>query len=202
MDPYQVTRDFEKTVADWAGATYGVAVESCTAALFLSLKRRGVGKDDYIRIPKSTYPSVPCSIIHAGAHVSWSDELWEGAYELGETKVIDSALRFKKDMYMPGTFYCLSFHLKKHLPIGRGGMILTDDKEAYEWFRRARFDGRGEMALNDDNFTMLGWNMYMTPEQSSRGLQLFQLVKNKENPDMDRVAQGFPDLSKYPIYTQ
>ena len=33
---------------------------------------------------------------------------------------------------MPGTHMVLSFQFQKHLKIGRGGMILTDNKEAYE----------------------------------------------------------------------
>ena len=38
MNPYQAVKDFEQTIAEYAGAKYGVAVESCTAALFLALK--------------------------------------------------------------------------------------------------------------------------------------------------------------------
>ena len=203
-DPYQVTRDFESEVSEWAGARYGVAVESGTAALFLSLQYRKfihLGKLGTITIPSRTYPSVPCSVIHAGGKVKWSKKPWEGIYRLEPHDIVDSALRFHKGMYDHG-LWCLSFHVKKHLPIGRGGMILTDDMNAAEWLRRARFDGRGEMPLRSDWFMMLGWNMYMTPEQAARGLQLFSIVKDKENQDLDVEAQGYPDLSQFPVYTK
>ena len=45
-------------------------------------------------------------------------------------------------MYVPGTFACLSFDIRKHLGIGRGGMILTDDPWAARRFRLARFHRR------------------------------------------------------------
>ena len=38
---------------------------------------------------------------------------------------------WKENSYIPGTFMCLSFQFQKHLSLGRGGMILLDDKEAY-----------------------------------------------------------------------
>ena len=37
MNPHQVTKDFEEAVAQYTGAPYCVAVNSCTNALFLSL---------------------------------------------------------------------------------------------------------------------------------------------------------------------
>lgn len=195
-NPYQIVNEFEKIIADWAGSKYGVAVESGTAALFLSCKYKDVKE---VTIPKYTYPSVPCSIINAGGKVRFSDEDWKGMYELKPYKIYDSALRFKPNMYKGG-LHCLSFHMKKHLPIGRGGMILTDDKEAYEWLKRARFDGRRECRLEEDDYTMLGWNMYLTPEQASRGIMLFSTINQKGLEDLEVNKQGYPNLSSYEIY--
>jgi len=195
---YKVVDDFEKAVAEWCGSKYAVAMESGTAAIFLSLLHVGI-KDDYVYIPKRTYPSVPCSIIHAGGKVMFRDEDWQGSYEIGDTGVIDSALRFEKGMYQGG-LVCLSFHAKKLLPIGRGGMVLTDDYEAYKWLRKARFDGRDEVPLGDDELTMLGWNMYLSPELAARGLMLFDVYKNHPRPPLKREAQGYPDLSKFKVY--
>ncbi len=197
---YKVVDDFEKTIADWCGSKYAVAVESCTAALFLTLMYVGV-KDEEVEIPCFTYPSVPCQIIHAGGKVKFVEKNWTKEYQLGDTGIWDSALRFDKGMYQSG-FTCLSFHSKKLLPIGRGGMILTDDYEAYKWLKKARFDGRDEVALGDDELTMLGWNMYMMPEQASRGLMLFDVYKNNPKPPLDVESQGYPNLSLFPIYTK
>jgi dTDP-4-amino-4,6-dideoxygalactose transaminase len=197
-NPYQCVDEFEKQIAEWAGSKYAVAVESGTAAIFLCCVYRNVkGKD--VEIPKFTYPSVPCSIIHAGGKVKFSDEEWEGLYELKPFEIYDGALRFQAGMYKGG-FHCLSFHTKKLLPIGRGGMILTDSLYAYEWFKRARFDGRREVPLQEDTFDMLGWNMYMTPEQALRGIQLFSTIEQKGLADLDSKEQGYPDLSKCKIY--
>jgi dTDP-4-amino-4,6-dideoxygalactose transaminase len=200
---YKPVSDFEQTIADWCGSKYAVAVESGTAAIFLSLMyyrhMSGVKPGDTIDIPCFTYPSVPCSIIHAGFKPRFVQEDWEGAYQLGYTGIWDSALRFEKGMY-DGGLVCLSFHAKKLLPIGRGGMILTDDYEAYKWLKKARFDGRDEVPLGDDELTQLGWNMYMTPEQASRGLMLFDVYKNHPKLPLKVSDQGYPDLSKFKIY--
>jgi dTDP-4-amino-4,6-dideoxygalactose transaminase len=199
MNPYKVVSNFEETIAEYCDSKYGVAVESGTAALFLSLVYKKLNGAP-VFIPKYTYPSVPASIIHAGGIVKFTKTDWQGEYELSPLGIWDSALRFKKGMYHGG-LQCLSFHIKKHLPIGRGGMILTDDEKAYKWLKLARFDGREEEPLEDmKNPTVLGFNVYMTPEQAIRGLMLFQTIKNKDLPDLDSKVQGYPNLEKFSIY--
>lgn len=200
FNPYLVVSNFEERIAEWAGSKYAVAVESGTAAIFLSLQytKSKIGLS-YVTIPKLTYPSVPCSIIHAGAKVQWTNETWSGVYELKPYGIIDGALRFKKGMYQGG-LHCLSFHIKKHLPIGRGGMILTNDLDAYNWLKKARFDGRDPVPLSEDSFTMLGYNMYMTPSDAARGIQLFEVVRDRVFEDLKVEDQKYPDLSKFKIY--
>lgn len=203
MNPYSIVSDFEKVIAEYVGSRYAVSTESCTSALFLSLIYYKTFNDRLgeVEIPCKTYPGVPCSIIHAGGKVKFVDKPWNGEYQLGNLDIWDAALRLRKGMYHGG-FQCLSFHIKKLLPIGRGGMILTDSEHAYEWFKRARFDGRSPVPLLEDNFTMLGWNCYMTPSDAARGVQLFEIIKNTELPDLNVTAQGYPDLSKFEIYTK
>lgn len=199
-NPYSIVYDFEERIALWAGSKWAVAVESGTAAIFLSLMYRKQQKPfEKVFIPKYTYPSVPCSIIHSGAKVMFTDFIWDGLYELQPLDIWDGALRFKKGMFAGG-LHCLSFHVKKQLPIGRGGMILTNDSKARDWLRKARFDGRDPIPLREDDFTMLGWNMYMTPEQAARGIQLFELIRDQDLPDLSVEEQGYPDLSKFDIY--
>jgi dTDP-4-amino-4,6-dideoxygalactose transaminase len=194
--PYMVVADFEATIAEWAGSRHAVAVESCSMALFFCCLWEMVGE---VTIPKRTYPSVPAGIIHAGGSVLFHDRSWQGVYQLEPYEIFDGALRFREGMYKGG-LHCLSFHAKKHLPIGRGGMILTDDDEACDWLKRVRFDGRAEVPLNEDNITMLGWNAYLTPEQASRGLMLFDVIQHKKLEDLSVESQGFPDLSLLKIY--
>lgn len=209
QNPYLIVDELERRIADWCGAKYGVAVESGTSAIFLSIQwRKEQQRTVYqVTIPKNTYPSVPCSIIHAGGKVVFSNNPWEGEYELYPYRIWDSALRLKPGMFkgkelMEG-LQCLSFHIKKKLNVGRGGIVLTDSKEAYEWLKRARFDGRSPVPLQEDNFTQLGWNMYMQPADAARAIQLFEIYKDRgEFEDLSVEAQGYPDLSKYPVYQQ
>lgn len=197
---YQVVKDFEEAIATYTGAPYAVAVESCSAALFLCCKYIDVSKMSCVRMPKFTYPSVPAAVIHAGGRVRFKDFNWqnEGFYLLENTNIIDSAKRLSRGMYTKGYLVCLSFHGKKCLKIGRGGMILTDSEKACDWFKRARFDGRHECSLPGDELVMAGWNMYMTPEQAARGLEQMQWLKDNNICEPDK----YQDLSKYKFFTE
>lgn len=75
-------------------------------------------------------------------------------------------------------------------------MILTNDKNSVSWFQKARYCGRNHKPLCEDSFDILGWNMYMTPEQASRGLVLLSNINNIKQQEVPI----YPDLSKYEIY--
>lgn len=209
---YKITEEFEDQLCRYTGAKHAVTVDNMSNGLFLSLyyEHNVVGriKTDTLIIPNRTYPSVPCEIIHAGLKVGWEKiegNTITGAYNLKGSNVWDSALRFTADMYIPKTHMCISFTGPyKHFKLSKGGAILTDDYEAYLWFKRARFSGRRECAYEDDNFDMLGWNFYMMPELSARGLLLMNQFYNsdgtkKQNKD---ITHAYPDLSKFKIYKQ
>jgi len=202
---YRVTEMFEKTLGTYTGAKYAVAIDNCSNALFLALVYDNV-KGKEIFIPSRTYPAVPCEIIHAGGIVKFipsCTETLKGYYQLVGSQVIDSALSFTCDMYVPRSFMCLSFTGPyKHLKLGKGGAILTDNYKAYLWFKRARFSGRRECSYHDDNFDMLGWNFYMMPEIAARGLVLMQQfydLDGNPKPNED-IELPYPDLSKFSIY--
>jgi dTDP-4-amino-4,6-dideoxygalactose transaminase len=205
---YRITEEFEKVLSDYTGAPYVVTVDNQSNALFLSLYYENI-KGQEITIPSRTYPSVPCEIIHAGGKVKFelvNGKTLKGAYQLKPTKVWDSALRFTYNMYKAGTHMCISFTGPyKHFKLSKGGAILTDDHEAYLWFKRARYSGRRECSYHDDNFDMIGWNFYMMPELAARGLlmmgQFYDNIttKPKDNPDLELP---YPDLSKFKIYKQ
>jgi hypothetical protein len=223
---HKITAEFERALAEYTGAPFAVALDNCSNALFLALKYEGIeGKE--IWIPARTYPSVPCEIIHAGGRVCFGPpcrylggdmdrkpegigpcprnvETLRGAYPLHPTSVWDSALCFTANMYLKGTLMCLSFTGPyKHLKLGKGGAILTDDPDACVWFKRARFSGRRECSYHADQLDMLGWNFYMLPEIAARGLLLMGQFydrdgKPKSNPDLEFP---YPDLSRFPIYS-
>jgi len=207
MNPHDVTKALEEKIADYTGAPYAICVDNASNALFLALMYDNV-KGKLITIPPHTYMSVPCEIIHAGGKVhfdSWlrGDNVLTGAYQLEGSNVVDSSLRFTADMYNPGHYMCCSFTGPyKHLKLGKGGCILTDNKDAYKWFKRSRFSGRNECSYHEDKFDMLGWNFYMNPIIASLGLLLMQQFYNLDGTkkDMPDLALPYPDLSLYPIY--
>ena len=207
---YKITEDFERALSDYTGAPYVVTVDNQSNALFLALYyEKNVIKtlnSEHIEIPNRTYPSVPCEIIHAGLKVKFNivnGNTIKGAYNLYPSKTWDSALSFTADMYKPNTFMCISFTGPyKHFKLSKGGAILTDNFEAYLWFKRARYSGRRECSYHDDHFDMLGWNYYMMPELAARGLLLMNQFYNldgtkKQNSDLELP---YPDLSKFEIY--
>jgi dTDP-4-amino-4,6-dideoxygalactose transaminase len=202
---YKITDQFEQELCRYTGAPYAITLDNMSNALFLGLMYEKV-KDLEITIPARTYPSVPCEIIHAGGKVKFESvtgKTIKGAYQLKPTKVWDSALRFTADMYMPGTHMCVSFTGPyKHFKLSKGGAILTDDHDAYLWFKRSRYSGRRECSYHDDNFDMLGWNFYMMPELAARGLLLMNQFygidgNKKQNEDLELP---YPDLSNFEIY--
>lgn len=219
---HQITADFEAALCKYTGAKYAVAVDNQSNALFLALyyclyvDENWWSWDwdgEHLIIPTNTYPSVPCEILHTHKKVKFDNEyadvqdgFLKGDYRIYPTNVWDSALRFTAGMYVKGQHQCLSFTGPyKHLKLGKGGAILTDNENAYKWFKKARFSGREECSYHDDNFDInpvIGWNFYMMPEIAARGLLLMTQFYNldgtpKSNPDL---ALPYPDLSKFKIY--
>jgi len=209
---HKITEDFERAVGDYTGAPYVIALDNMSNAIFLSLYyEKNIKKSlisDNVDCPSRTYPSVPCEIIHSGLGVNFiksKGETIKGAYQLTPSNVWDSALRFTADMYIPGSYMCLSFTGPyKTLKLSKGGAILTDDYQAMLWFKRARFSGRRECSYHDDYFDMLGWNFYMMPELAARGLlmmsQFYDLKGNKKH--IEDLELPYPDLSKFEIYNK
>ena len=198
-NPYQIVKMFEEEIAEYTGSKYAVSVDSCTNALFLCCQYLKVKK---VTIPSRTYLSVPMSIINAGGNVVFDkrheSNHWTGTYQLKPYPIYDSAKRLTSNMYIKNSYMCLSFHIKKQLPIGKGGMILTDDSEAVDWFKKSRYEGRGEVYYKEDNIETLGWNMYMTPEQAARGLSLMQNYP-EHNTDLEE-KNGYRDLTEFPVF--
>ena len=66
----------------------------------------------------------------------------------------------------------LSFQFQKHLSLGRGGMILTDDKDAKDELKKMSYDGRvPDSPWRDQNISTMGYHYYMTPETAQNGIR-------------------------------
>lgn len=198
-NPYKIVKMFEEEIAEYTGAPYAVSIDSCTNALFLCCKYLEVKE---VTIPSQTYLSVPMSIIQAGGDVIFDKNPktnhWQGLYQLKPYPIYDAAKRLTSNMYINGSFMCLSFHIKKQLGIGKGGMILTDNVEAVEWFTKARYEGRSQKFYKEDDITSIGWNMYMTPQEAAQGLCLMQNYP-EHNIDQGEI-NGYRDLTEFTIF--
>jgi dTDP-4-amino-4,6-dideoxygalactose transaminase len=190
---------FEEEIAHYTGAPHAISIDSCTNALFLICKYLEVKE---VTIPSKTYLSVPQSIIHAGGEVVFDKtpqtNHWKGMYQLKPYPIWDAAKRLTSNMYIPGTYMGLSFHIKKLLPIWKGGMILTDNVEAADWFKKARYEGRSEKYYKEDDITFNGWNMYMTPQQAAQGLAMFQ--NYPEHMSDLGEDNGYRDLTEFTVF--
>ncbi len=178
-DAREVIDIFEKKVAEFAGCRYAITTDCCSHGLFLSLKYiqqlNEFDNSQSIRIPNRTYISVPMQIKHAGFSVDFEEYKWTGVYQLKPTRVWDGATRWTKGMYVGNNaLQVLSFQFKKRIPIGKGGMILTDDYEAYMMLKLMTYDGRDLTLPYDhpEHVKTLGYHMYMTPEDAARGILL------------------------------
>ena len=195
MNAFAVVEHFERAVAAYAGAPFAVAVNTCTSAIFLALKYVQTQVHEAgVRLPARTFVSVPMAAMHAGFKVAFEDVQWNGVYQIKPHPIIDGALRFRKRMY-EGGLHCLSFHARKILNIGEGGMILTDSREAANWLCRARYSGRAAPHYAVKDIEMVGWQAYMTPEKAARGLHLMEYVEDEP----DQVVE-YPDLREVKVF--
>lgn len=69
------TAEFEKKFADYVGAKYAVAVNSCTAALHAALVAHGIGPGDEVITTSLTFCSTVNVIVHCGATPVFADVL-------------------------------------------------------------------------------------------------------------------------------
>lgn len=198
-DPWNVVRRFEYALGEYTGAPYVVTCRSCTDALLMCLmwekKKHGELK---ISIPRHTYVGVAQSVLNAGHRLSIIDEAWTGSYFLSPTTIVDSARRLTSGMYEAGTMTCLSFHSTKHLSLStHGGAVLLDDKDAYEWLKRCRFDGRSEGIKPKQDKFCRGIHSYMLPVTAAEGLMRLELLP-RHNADLPN--SDYADLSLQEIF--
>ena len=193
---FEVVSNFENEVASWFGAKYGVAVDSCTHGIELCMRLNNVKK---LIVPKRTYISIPFLASKLNIPLEWKDENWQDCYYLEKTNIIDAAVLWKEGSYIPHTFMCLSFQFQKHLSLGRGGMILTDNKISAKQLKKMSYDGREPTTpWRDQNISTIGYHYYMTPETAELGLaKLPKAIKEKPKR---WTIEDWPDLTKLDVF--
>jgi dTDP-4-amino-4,6-dideoxygalactose transaminase len=192
---FDKVKEFEEKIASFFGAKHGIAVDSCTHGIELCLRHTNANK---IVVPKRTYISVPFLARKLNISLEWSDEVWENFYYVTD-RVIDAAVLWEENSYIPGTLMSVSFQFKKHLSLGRGGMILTDNHSDAKILKKMSYDGRlPDVPWREQNIDTYGFHYYMTPETAELGIKkLPDAIKN--NPIKWKYTD-WPDITKMDIF--
>jgi len=225
---------FEKSIAEYVGAKYAVAVTSCTTALYLCLKAMGIKQGDKVAVPDFTFPATANVVVELGGIPLLVDVNEECGLDLSELRKVLSAHRDVKAIILVHPFGhalnvelyretiadlglsvpiiedaatalgstcngkfagnmgecgCYSFHPRKLVAIGEGGMIVLNDEEMYEKLRVLRDHGKNR----DGIFVVNSLNFRMSDIQAAIGLvQLNKLEKKIEK--RRRLAEMYHKL--------
>jgi len=195
---FETTSQFENEISEFFGSPHAVAVDCCTHAIELCLRYLNV---KHYTVPKRTYISIPFLAKKLGIKFDWTDDEWQDYYVLGGTNIIDAAVLWRQNSYIPETFMCLSFQYRKHLSLGRGGMILTDDEEAATELRKMSYDGRSaDTPWREQDIETMGYHYYMTPETAQLGLD--KLPAAIAAKPKQWLITDWPDLVKMKIFRE
>tara|TARA_R110001583_G_scaffold73623_8_gene204824 strand:+ start:6408 stop:7019 length:612 start_codon:yes stop_codon:yes gene_type:complete len=193
---FSTVKKFEDEIAQFFGSPYAVAVDCCTHAVELCLRYE---KPTHVSFPTRTYISIPFLGEKLGLYWYWNPAKWKDYYYIGASRIVDAAVLWKKNGYIPETLMCISFQYQKHLSLGRGGMILTDDKEAAEALKKMSYDGRHPDApWREQDISSMGYHYYMTPETAQDGLD--KLEDAKKRKPMEWAWKDWPDLRKMEVF--
>ncbi|MDO8621177.1 MAG: DegT/DnrJ/EryC1/StrS family aminotransferase [Candidatus Levybacteria bacterium] len=168
------TLAFEEEFANYVGTKFAVALNSCTAGLFLSLKALGIGIGDEVIVPSFTFASTVNVVVHSGAIPVFAD-IKKDDFTL-DPKSVERLITKKTKAIMPVHYAgrkafinyelpvvedsahlipkseasknltAYSFYATKNMTTGEGGMITTDDEKLAIWLRKARLHGMSKDA--------------------------------------------------------
>jgi hypothetical protein len=187
---------FEIEIAKFFGSPYAVATDCCTHAIELCLLYKNVKNTS---CPNQTYLSIPMTFMKLNLGWGWTRTPWTEYYYLGNTNIIDAAVLWRQNSYIPNTLMCLSFQFKKHLSLGRGGAILCDRIEDYHILKKMTHDGRlPNIPWKEQKFDILGYHYYMTIDTAILGLE--KLSQAISLPARTWSSDEYPLLSNYDIF--
>jgi dTDP-4-amino-4,6-dideoxygalactose transaminase len=168
-------KQFEQMLAEYTGAPYAIMTDCCTHAIELALRYDNV---KLCTMPARSYLSIPMTLRKLNIKYDYTDIDWTGEYQLGGTRIWDSARRLERNMYRTGHIQCLSFGHGKPLQIGRGGAILLDDKLAYNIMLQQRYDGRDlDVTPWEEQRTFrIGYHYKPTIEEAEIGIKLLPQI--------------------------
>ena len=194
---FESVSKFENEIAEFYGAKHAVAVDCCTHAIELCLRLVAPPK---VTFPSRTYISIPLLGAKLGIEWEWDNNMWADYYYIGNTNIIDAAVFWEEGGYVADSLMCLSFQYQKHLSLGKGGMILTDDSETAKMLRRLAYDGRlRDQPWRDQNISVAGYHYYMTPETAELGLS--KLDEAKKEAPWQWLWLDWPDLRQMDVFS-
>jgi len=192
---FETVKKFENEIAKFYGSPYAIATDSCTHGVELCLRYMNIKE---INVPKRTYLSIPFLSHKLNIKLNWKDENWTDYYYLTDN-IIDAAVLWKENSYIPKTFMSISFQFQKHLSLGRGGIILTDNQDEAIQLKKMSYEGRNpDKMWRDQNIDTIGYHYYMTPETAQLGLD--KLPKAIETTPRQWVVEDWPDLTQMTIF--
>jgi perosamine synthetase len=219
---------FEQAIAEYVGAKYAVATNSCTSAIHVALRALGVGSGDEVIVPDSTCMADINAIVMAGATPVLADvedttynlcprdtlrrvtpktravlvvDQCGLAADLDEFRAIaslhglalidDAAVALGaeyqgKRLGGHGLATTFSFHPRKMITTGEGGMLVTDSEELASTARMLRSTGASVSDLDRhrakglivQQYPVSGYNYRMTDIQAAIGrVQLTRLPR-------------------------
>lgn len=181
-----IVQDFEEAFCSYVGAKYGVAVNSATNAIFLSL----LNKDVTCKIPTVIPPVVGNAILTSGNRIEFIDDVsWVGhsytLHDFGDYKIIDSAQRVERNQFTEANdndLMIFSFYPTKPVGSCDGGMIVSNDKEKIERLRSLAYNGMTTEKSNwDRKLIEPGYKFYMNSIQADIALRNLSVLDSKNN---------------------
>lgn len=240
--------EFEKAVARYVGAKFGVATSSCTTALHLALIAASVGTGDEVICPSFSFIATANVIRYCGAKPVFIDierdtynlnpDLLEksitkrakaiiAVHQVGLPADMDRILSVANRHGIPviedaacaigaeykeerigkprGFLACFSFHPRKIITAGEGGMVTTNDPDIAARLKKLRHHG---MSINDldrhqsksvmiEEYDELGYNYRMSDLEAAVGFvqltKLDGLLKQRAQL-AERYSRAFKEL--------
>lgn len=181
-----IVKKFEEEFAEYVGAKYSCGVNSATNAIFLSL----LGKNEKVSIPSIIPPVVLNAILLSGNKIDFKDDIgWVGGsyvlHEFNDYKIIDSAQKVERNQFKseanPEDIMIYSFYPTK--PVGSidGGMIVSNDKDKIDWFKKAVLNGTS--SSNESwgrKIHFPGWKSYLSSSQAKIALENLKKLDIKQ----------------------
>lgn len=138
------TETFEKELAEYTGASYGVATNSCTAAMHLSLIAKGIGSGDEVITTPITFGATANVIEHVGATLILADIKKEG-FSI-DPRAIEDKITSKTKAIIPVHFagYPCDMDEIENIAAKHGLIIIEDAAHALGTKYKNRMIGNGD----------------------------------------------------------